>query len=252
MSTVQPASRLALQASGAVQSFGCGTLAVSLATSSNTPAAAPYPVVVALSSIPSGGVDFFSDATCATPAAGGAVTLPTDSSSATVSFRPKVDGSVLISAAHPDFLPTQLVVPVAPGDGGSIEPGAPIAVIAPAEQTVDPGVEVRLDATGSRAEGTIVAYEWTQPEGPSGVRLSGVPRPSFSSDAPGRYVFELVVVDAQGRRSLPATATVVVRGEPEIPPVGPFGCACTHGAGGMVGAALLLVMRAVTARNRRA
>jgi hypothetical protein len=124
------------------------------------------------------------------------------------------------------------------GDGGGGRPDAgldagsgPIAIILPAQQSVDAGVTVALDGTQSLASpGTsLVGYQWTQVEGPTGLSATTAPSQSFTLQIPGTYGFQLVVQDSKGRQSAPASATITVNGEVQ-PPGFKNGCGCGAGA----------------------
>jgi hypothetical protein len=86
---------------------------------------------------------------------------------------------------------------------------APAAVIGAATSCVQGGSTVTLDGRGSAdADGTIVAYAWTQLSGPP-VILSGAGTAvaSFTAPAQGTLVFALTVTDSDG---LTDTAEVAI------------------------------------------
>jgi hypothetical protein len=107
------------------------------------------------------------------------------------------------------------------GGGGSSSfpppppPNAPPTANAGPAQTVDAGVVVTLDGTGSQdSDGTIASYAWTQTSG-TAVTLSGnsSSQPTFSSPcvaAAGTLTFSLTVTDNVGARSPASTVNVMV------------------------------------------
>ena len=105
------------------------------------------------------------------------------------------------------------------GGGGSSTPppaNTPPVANAGANQTVDAGVVVTLDGSGSAdADGTISGYTWTQTGGSPAVTLSSrtVARPTF--DAPAvtattTLTFSLVVRDNRNANSNTATVGVTI------------------------------------------
>jgi len=98
------------------------------------------------------------------------------------------------------------------------ETGAPTANAGP-DQTVNAGVLVTLDGTGSSdSDGTITGYQWSQTSG-TAVTLSSttVSQPTFTSpaDINGQtLVFSLVVTDNDSNVSAPDTVTITVRKAP--------------------------------------
>src|SRR5213078_1835955 len=86
---------------------------------------------------------------------------------------------------------------------------APTAAIVAATSCVQGGSTVTLNGTGSSdADGTIVAYAWTQVSGPA-VTLSGAGTAiaSFTAPTQGILVFALTVTDSDG---LTGTAQVTI------------------------------------------
>ena len=76
-----------------------------------------------------------------------------------------------------------------------------------------PGESIKLDGTTST--GTSLAFRWVQVGGPR-VPLTGADtrRPSFFTDRPGRYSFELTVREASQQSSYDEVDVVVL--DPEI------------------------------------
>jgi hypothetical protein len=149
------------------------------------------------------------------------------------------------------------------GDGGGADAGAstdagpspdggalPVAVIAQAQQTVDAGAPVQLSGTQSSATpgATLISFQWTETQGPTGVQLSSATTQSFSASVPGTYGFQLVVQDSTGASSAPASATVVVTGQIASPSMKN---ACGCGAeGGEPALALFALFAALTGTRR--
>jgi hypothetical protein len=96
------------------------------------------------------------------------------------------------------------------GDGGTT--GTPVARLNPSSRTVQAGENLTLDASSSTASAgaTLVAFDWDQPRGPTGVSLSQGSSQTLTFAEPGRYVFRLVVRDSAGRTSAPVTVSVEV------------------------------------------
>jgi uncharacterized protein (TIGR03382 family) len=134
-----------------------------------------------------------------------------------------------------------------PGPDGGVDAGTgPVAVIVPAQQTVDAGVTVVLDGTQSSAPTgrSLVTYQWTQVEGPTGLSATAAPMQSFTLQVPGTYAFQLVVQDSTGQQSAPASGTVTVNGE-VAPPGLTNGCGCGSGGAAMPWALLWLVLMGI-------
>jgi hypothetical protein len=126
----------------------------------------------------------------------------------------------------------------------------PVALVSPAEQTIDPGAQAVLDASGSHAlSGTsLTAYHWALTEGPGGLVLEGAAALGVSPLEPGTYIFRLVVEDGAGLLSTPVTARVIVRGEPFRPASTLGGCQCGalgEPSGALFLLGLLLALRAL-------
>lgn len=86
-------------------------------------------------------------------------------------------------------------------------------VDAGADQSVVSGAQVTLTGTASDADGTIVAYAWTQLDGPA-VSLTGADQPSASFtaptvSAPTTLAFRLTVTDDAGARAADDVNVVV-------------------------------------------
>ncbi len=125
-----------------------------------------------------------------------------------------------------------------------------VARLAPASQGSPPG-EVTLDgraSTPAEQATTLLEYVWRQTDGPLGVRLASGPSQRLTLTEPGRYAFELVVVDDHGGRSAPAAAEVLIEGEP--PRVAwRGGCGAAPGGPGLLSLAALVALCG-TARRR--
>jgi len=113
-----------------------------------------------------------------------------------------------------------LVTACSSGGGGSSTPppaqnATPIANAGP-DQTVDAGVMVTLDGTGSSdADGTIAGYTWTQTAGTPTVTLSSrtVVQPTFEAPAvtaATTLTFSLVVRDNRGANSTTSSVGISV------------------------------------------
>ncbi|MHB8879693.1 MAG: purple acid phosphatase family protein [Myxococcaceae bacterium] len=88
-----------------------------------------------------------------------------------------------------------------------------------ADQTVAAGASVTLSGAGTDPDGDAIAsYAWTQTAGPAVVLASAsAQNPTFTATSPGATVvlnFALVVTDAKGLGSAPATARVTVNAQP--------------------------------------
>lgn len=91
----------------------------------------------------------------------------------------------------------------------------PIALVG-GDQTVEPWSRVTLDGSASHDQDTPpdhpLTYKWTLTRKPSGSTTSleraSTPFASFWADLTGRYEVELVVTDALGLESAPATVTI--------------------------------------------
>jgi len=84
--------------------------------------------------------------------------------------------------------------------------GPPVANAGP-DQTVDEGIQVIFDGSGSYDDVGIVNYTWTIPN--LGVEMYDVD-PVFTFDTPGEYAVELVVTDTLGQTSAPDWLNVTV------------------------------------------
>ncbi len=135
------------------------------------------------------------------------------------------------------------------GDGGLLADGGlrtdvPHALLSPADQKVNIGDSVVLDASGSLASqgATLVSFDWDEPRGPTGVVLVTGARQSVVLTVPGNYEFRLAVEDSSGQRSQATVATV------EVSTAEKLGCGCETSAGsGLLALVLLLDQR----RRRR-
>ncbi|MCK0538661.1 PKD domain-containing protein [Alcanivorax quisquiliarum] len=109
--------------------------------------------------------------------------------------------------------------------GGQTENTAPIADAGAAQQVVA-GATVMLDGSGSfDADGDALAYHWrfiAMPDASSTtLRHGSTAQPSFTADAVGDYVIELIVSDGRAD-SAPATVTITAA-LPNSPPVADAG-----------------------------
>ena len=113
--------------------------------------------------------------------------------------------------------------------GGSSNPitinSAPIAN-AGIGQTASVGETVSLDGTGSSdPDGDLLSFQWKIQSHPSASTASLLnadrPNPLFTPDQPGDYVFQLVVTDAHGLASAPATVTVSTINSAPVADAGP-------------------------------
>ena len=88
----------------------------------------------------------------------------------------------------------------------------PVANAGSAQTIVLPTASVKLNGTGTDADGTVVAYRWQQVSGPSTARFSSatVAAPTVSTLVAGSYVFSLVATDDQGANSIANQVTVKV------------------------------------------
>ena len=137
----------------------------------------------------------------------------------------------------------------APSDPDSVEVtvtspfAAPVAEAGP-DQTVGPGSTVTLDGSGSMAERrrTIESREWTRTGGTgAAVTLSDptAAMPTFTADTPAdgaedvTHIFELIVTDDLGRKSVADTVTITVTA-PFAGPVAEAGPEQTVGSGTVV------------------
>ena len=137
----------------------------------------------------------------------------------------------------------------APSDPDSVEVtvtspfAAPVADAGP-NQTVGPGSTVTLDGSGSMAERrrTIESREWTRTGGTgAAVTLSDptAAMPTFTADTPAdgvedvTHIFELIVTDDLGRKSVADTVTITVTA-PFAGPVAEAGPEQTVGSGTVV------------------
>src|SRR5690606_15611502 len=91
----------------------------------------------------------------------------------------------------------------------------PRARVQPQQQVVRAPAELQLDGAGSTASAgaTVTQWRWTQREGPTGIALAATSGQRLVLQQPGRYVFELSIVDSEGHTSAPARAEVVVEGD---------------------------------------
>jgi len=113
-----------------------------------------------------------------------------------------------------------LVTACSSGGGGSSTPPPPANTIPVAssgsDQTVDAGVLVTLDGSGSSdADGTIAGYTWTQTTGTPTVTLSSrtVAQPTFQAPTvtgATTLTFSLIVRDDRGANSITSTVDITV------------------------------------------
>ncbi|MFM2186364.1 MAG: hypothetical protein RIR43_936 [Pseudomonadota bacterium] len=141
-----------------------------------------------------------------------------DGALARPSFVPDIQGSytvrLIVSDGKADSAPATAMVTVSRANQ------APLAK-AGEDVTAVNGVEVVLNGTGSSdADGDLITYLWTLATRPAGslASLTGgnSPRPSFTPDVSGNYVFSLVVRDG-ALGSAPSFVTVT-SGAANVPP----------------------------------
>jgi N-acetylneuraminic acid mutarotase/uncharacterized protein YodC (DUF2158 family) len=98
------------------------------------------------------------------------------------------------------------IVPAAPA------PSKPVANAGPDKSITLPTNSVVLEGSGTDADGTVTAYQWTQVSGPgtAGFSSSTVPNPTIGNLVAGTYVFSLTVKDNAGLLSDPDEVTVIV------------------------------------------
>lgn len=87
--------------------------------------------------------------------------------------------------------------------------GTPVASFTFSPTSPLVGVDVNFDASASRDDGTIVAYEWSFGDGQRVTTTT--PRANRRYDAPGTYVASVTVVDDRGLRAS-AEKTITVGG----------------------------------------
>ncbi|MBK7865419.1 MAG: hypothetical protein IPJ65_43845 [Archangiaceae bacterium] len=127
LSCSPPASRLTVSAPATIARGGCTAVTVGLVDSSGAPAAAPYPVTVALS-ISGAATAPYSDANCMVSTTTGVI--PVDALGADVYLRGNALGAAQLSVAQADFLPGSAAYTIVVGpdagavDGGSVDGGS--------------------------------------------------------------------------------------------------------------------------------
>lgn len=217
VATKLPASRLRLLASATTfEADACTPLELQVATSNGTSTTgASTELAVQLTTTgSSSGATFFSTAECAAPI--DTLLLPPSTQTAPLFVRAPFAGRLELEAHADELLPGRIEVNV---DG-------PVARISPERQEIDPAGTATLDgstSTGARTE-AVAGWEWKLVQGPRGVAFSEGAVQSLSLEIPGRYEAQLIVVDAQGRKSLPTRAVIDVRGEPRLPDEQLRGC----------------------------
>lgn len=84
---------------------------------------------------------------------------------------------------------------------------------------------VTLSGSGTDADGTVSGYQWTKVSGPTGDVITGASTatPKVVYNAPGVYVYSLVVTDNQGAKSTNSAITTVTVLAANIPPVAKAG-----------------------------
>lgn len=217
VATKLPASRLRLSAAATTfEADACTPLELHVTTSNGTATTGVLTeLAVRLTTTgSSAGATFFSAEGCATPI--DTLVLPPSTQSSRLYVRAPFAGRLGLEAHADALLPGRIEVNV---DG-------PIARISPERQEIDPAETATLDAStsmGTRAQ-AVAGWKWTLVQGPRGVAFTDGAVQSLSLDIPGRYEAQLVVVDAQGRKSLPTRAVIDVRGEPTLPDERLGGC----------------------------
>jgi len=101
----------------------------------------------------------------------------------------------------------------------------PVASAGPAQTIVLPTASVKLSGTGTDADGTVVAYRWSQVSGPNTASFSSatIAAPTVGSLVAGSYVFSLIVTDDKGATSAAnqVTMTVVAANQAPVASAGP-------------------------------
>jgi hypothetical protein len=69
---------------------------------------------------------------------------------------------------------------------------------------------ITLSGSGSDDDGTVTGYIWSQVSGPSAATISnpGAPSTEIKNVVPGRYVFQLAVIDDKGATGVDTTAVL--------------------------------------------
>jgi len=90
---------------------------------------------------------------------------------------------------------------------------APVAIAGPDQTITLPLNSATLDGSGTDADGTIAAYNWSQVSGPNTAAFSSktVAKPTVSGLVAGSYVFSLIVSDNSGAASNADMVTVMVQ-----------------------------------------
>ena len=115
--------------------------------------------------------------------------------------------------------------PAGPTGASNSTNSSPVAA-AGINQTISVGETVSLDGTGSAdPDGDLLSFQWaiqSQPNG-STAAISNADRPDplFTPDRNGNYVIQLVVTDAHGLSSAPATVTISTINSAPVADAGP-------------------------------
>ena len=157
----------------AVLSAQCSAvLTVQAQDSFNNPRAVAAATTVTLSAAPLGGVTFFTDATCATPAPGSALTIAAGTDSASFYVRGGAAGSVTVTASAAGLNPATQPVTVNPGPASQL-------VFTTAPQTIAAGACSALAQVQSQdSQGNVSAPGASTP-----VALASGPGVTFYGNA---------------------------------------------------------------------
>ena len=108
---------------------------------------------------------------------------------------------------------------------------APVANAGPDKTVTLPASSVTLAGSATDADGTIMAYAWSQVSGPNAATLSGAATASLSAGglAAGTYVFRLTVTDNGGLKGTDDASVVVSATTANRAPVAGFTAAPVSG-----------------------
>lgn len=92
-----------------------------------------------------------------------------------------------------------------------VENQVPRAIAGPAKSITLPTDTVTLTGSATDADGTVVAYLWSQVSGPSQTTIinPGSPSPLVKNSVAGRYVFQLTVTDNKGATGKDTTSVTI-------------------------------------------